>query len=229
MPPFEQSKPGAGEAQAPQPDTEFRRALTDDEVRDLGYTHRDEDGRWVRPPQKRRSATGRAPKPTHVTNPDAMVDAIRDAMWNRPTIGALRRGEVSPNGDSPAPFDWRAVRRRVDDVHAREVDRVLNPRREVPRPPEGAVRRRRNDAAKGPSYTLAALESEADAVRSAPHGMRNIMLAESAWTLARPELAGLVDAATIEDVLVEAGVDAGLPELEARSVVRRAIRKRGAT
>jgi hypothetical protein len=37
------------------PDAEYRRRLTDDEVRDLGYSHRDGTGRWVHRRELRRS------------------------------------------------------------------------------------------------------------------------------------------------------------------------------
>jgi hypothetical protein len=217
--------PGTDRAQAPDPDTEFRRALTDNEVRELGYSHRDEDGRWVRIPDlERRSRTpSTRSKPTHVLNPDAMADAIRDAGWNRPTIGAVRR-RVSPKGEVSDPFDWTAVRRRADEEHARAIADVLNPRREVPRPE--ASRQRVDNLEIGPAYAARALHGEAEAVATAPVGRRAITLNTSAWTLARPELDGIVDADDIEAALVPAAVAAGLNEREAVAIVRGALRRR---
>jgi hypothetical protein len=233
--------PAAGEPQEyePLPGSEHGRPLTDDEVRVLGYSHCDRDGRWVGldrlTPSERATCNRQAARardalenPTRVTNPDAMFDAVRDAMWNRPTIGALRRGvHVVPE---PEPFDWTALRRRADEEHAQAIADVLNPRREVPRPEaidRGPGQLEVVDAAKGPAYAARALEGEAEAVATAPVGLRAITLNTSAWTLARPELDELVDADDIEAALVPAAVDAGLSEREARSIVRGALRRRG--
>jgi hypothetical protein len=98
----------------------------------------------------------------------------------------------------------------------------------MPGPTLQIVQRRRGDGKKGREYALAALEGEAKAVASAPEGLRNYTLNASAWTLARPELNGLLLVDEIERVLVAAGQDAGLSEREARACVRGALRRRGA-
>jgi hypothetical protein len=168
--------------------------------------------------------------PTHVVNDNAMFDAVRDAMWGKPTIGGIRRGEKSRRRDIPEPFDWTALRRRADEEHAQAIADGLNPRREVPRPEaidRGPGQLEVVDAAKGPAYAARALEGEAEAVATAPVGLRAITLNTSAWTLARPELDGIIDADDIEAALVPAAVDAGLSEREARSIVRGALRRRG--
>jgi hypothetical protein len=108
----------------------------------------------------------------------------------------------------------------------RRFDRLLAERL-ANKPTVGAVKRRRDDAAKGPEYAAAALEGEADAVARTPEGLRHVVLNASAWTLARPELDALVTAEDIENTLVRAAVDAGLTERDARSVVRGALRRRG--
>jgi len=147
-----------------------------------------------------------------------------------------------------ATVDWRALKAEADAQIDREIEAAkqwqpkvaveplapgerdelnqLLAGRLTKRSTVGAVKLRRDDAAKGPAYAAAAIEGEADAIAHAPVGLRNITLNAAAWSLARPELDGIVTASDIEDALVPAAVDAGLTEQEARSVVRSALRKR---
>jgi len=163
---------------------------------------------------------------------------------------AMMRAYLDAHGGdvNAAAVDWRALKAAADaqlesDLEAAEhwqptvrveplapserdeLDRLLADRL-AKRSTVGAVKRRRDDATKGPAYAAAALEGEADAVAHAPVGLRNTTLNAAAWALARPELDDLVTADDIEDALVPAAVEAGLTEREARSVVRGALRKR---
>jgi hypothetical protein len=154
------------------------------------------------------------------------------------------------DGDvAKATVDWYEVRAEADAHLERELEAAKNwtPKVKLPpltpgerdeldqllagrlakKPTVGAVRRRRNDAAKGPRYAAVAIEGETEAVASAPVGLRAITLNTSAWTLARPELDGIVGADDIEIALVPAAVAAGLSEREARAIVRGALRRRG--
>jgi hypothetical protein len=202
--------------------------LGDDEVRPLGYT-RDADGYWQRPVADA-ERYGAAPTRMRVTDDEALMRAFLDAH----------------DGDlQAATVDWQAVRKETDDQFHRDLEAArtwepkvkLGPltaeeRKQLARilaaekPTAGAVKRRRDDAEKGRSYALAALEGEAEAVASAPKGLRNETLNSSAWTLARPELDGILDADEIERVLTAAAQDAGLHSREARATIRGAFRRR---
>lgn len=173
--------------------------------------------------------------PTHctVSADEAMVRAFLDAH----------------GGDlTAATTDWRKWRDKANAERAREIEAAGNWASKIEvkpstpaeraksdrlladgfakKPAVGAVGRRNRDAAKGRRYALAALEGEARAVASAPEGVRNYTLNSAAWSLARPELGGLLDPDEIEGVLVEAAQDAGLPGREARTTVRSAFRRR---
>jgi hypothetical protein len=77
------------------------------------------------------------------------------------------------------------------------------------------------------NYLRAALEREAAVVASAPEGVRNNTLNSAVYTLARLRDRGLDDEVIVR-VMVAAAIDAGLPEREARSTVRSALRGRRA-
>jgi len=129
---------------------------------------------------------------------------------------AMTRGFLDAhNGDvAKASVDWQKLRAEADAELEREIgaargwtplaklapltpeeraelERLLTSRL-AQKPTVGAVQRRREDAGRGRPYALAALEGEAEAVASAREGLRNHTLNASAWTLARPELDGLL-------------------------------------
>jgi hypothetical protein len=140
--------------------------------------------------------------------------------------------------------EWAGIAAAVELEHAREMEALRNwtPVASVkggtpvlaadqcnayvdpPAPPVTPS----GDGERGPRYVRAALEGEAREIAAAPVGLRNERTNRAAWTLARLVLDGLVDASAVETVLVAAGMDAGLPEREARATVRGALRRRGA-
>jgi hypothetical protein len=121
---------------------------------------------------------------------------------------------------------WRLSVPALPTLTAKERKKLHRLLAKRPKPILRIVERRRANGRKGREYALAALEGEAKAVAAAPVGLRNYELNRSAWTLARPELDGLLLVDEIERVLVAAGRDAGLSEREARCVVRGAFRRR---
>jgi hypothetical protein len=123
-------------------------------------------------------------------------------------------------------YAWRPSVPAPPPLTAKELKKFHRLLAKKPKPTLQIVERRRADGKKGRDYALAALEGEAKAVAAAPEGLRNYELNRSAWTLARPELDGLLLVDEIERVLVAAGQDAGLSEREARCVVRGAFRRR---
>jgi hypothetical protein len=165
----------------------------------------------------------------------AMVQAYLDAHDRDVVAATVDWNALKAEADAQLERDLEAAKNWSPKItieplttwERRRFDRLLAERL-AKKPTVGAVkRRRRDDACKGPAYAARAIEGEADAVAHAPNGLRDITLNASAWTLARPELDGLVTADDIEDALVPAAIDAGLTEAEARSVVRGALRKRG--
>ncbi|MBI2900475.1 MAG: hypothetical protein HYY17_09825 [Planctomycetes bacterium] len=70
-------------------------------------------------------------------------------------------------------------------------------------------------------YVASAVEREIALVRSAPHGARNAALHRAAYALGGLPL----DVQEVESALVGAAIEAGLPEREARAVVRRSLRR----
>jgi hypothetical protein len=71
----------------------------------------------------------------------------------------------------------------------------------------------------------AAVRAELAAIAAAPEGSRNDQLNRSSFALARFVAAGRLDRA-ISELLIRAGVQAGLPEREARATVASALRSR---
>jgi hypothetical protein len=202
--------PGADRAQAPDRLTAEERASRQRRSQRLAYALR---------------------HPTHVTNPDAMRDALIDALGDRPTIGTLRRGPNTCTPESasvPEPFAWDAVRRRADEEHAKAIADLLNPRRSQR---TGHFQSRewkcaspgKRDTNRDRAYALAALRNEADEVAAAPVGLRNETLNRAAWKLARLDA---LDHTEIADVLVAAAHDCGLGALEARATIRGALKRR---
>jgi hypothetical protein len=200
----------------------------------LGYTRRTTDGKWIGcdplSPSERAARELRSQRtalalrhPTRITNPNAMREALADAFAGRPTIGALRRGlhEIS----EVDPFDWEAVRGRAGAEHASEVQRVLSPRRSSVVPGGRQRGRARSRSTKPRSYGLAALDSECWRVADTPPGNRNNVLASSAFKIGQIVGAGLLDHAEPAANLLGAALDAGLPESEARGVIRSGLRK----
>jgi Bifunctional DNA primase/polymerase, N-terminal len=69
-------------------------------------------------------------------------------------------------------------------------------------------------------YVVAAIEREALAVANAGAGERNDRLNRAAFSLGQLVGAGTVDQLTIEDVLLAASTEAGLPRIEAQRTIR---------
>ncbi len=70
-----------------------------------------------------------------------------------------------------------------------------------------------------PAYARAALDSECAAVAATPEGSRNDRLNRAAFAMGTLAGAGVLEAETAGDALVNAGRAAGLPETEARRTV----------
>jgi putative DNA primase/helicase len=85
---------------------------------------------------------------------------------------------------------------------------------------------RKSNKANG--YARAALEREAEAVRTAVPGGRNDQLNRSAFGLARLVRKGALNAREVADVLLAASANAGLPDAEARRTVASAFGARAA-
>jgi hypothetical protein len=162
-----------------------------------------------------------------------MARALLDAHDGDIAKATIDWQKIRDDSDAQVPRDIEAARvwepkvtvRSLSPSEHQKLDRLLEGRL-LTKPTVGAVRRRREDAAKGPAYVLAALEGEAHAVATAPVGLRNTTLNSSAWTLARLVNQGLVNEDGMERVLVAAAHDAGLTEQEARSTIRGALRRR---
>lgn len=166
-------------------------------------------------------------------DPDvAMLAAFLDA----------HRDEVA----AAAP-DWATYRRQADEAVAYELECLKGWQPKVPidspkisasdidravakldTADKRAARARLRIPLRGrsPRYGLAALEDEARVVAAAPAGLRNETLNRSAWSLARLVIDGSLDCDDVEDVLVQAGIDAGLDPREARTTVCGALRRR---
>jgi hypothetical protein len=152
--------------------------------------------------------------PTHVTNPDAMRDAIRDAMWNRPTIGALRGKKV---GHALPTFDWDALKRRVDQER-QETRRSFSLKR---RSATSVTRLKPPNRA----YGVAVLDAECWRVAQTPAGNRNNTLASAAFKVGRGAVGpGYLGHDEAFANLLGAALDSGLPEREARPVIRSGLR-----
>jgi hypothetical protein len=214
--------------------------LTDAEAREVGYAHRDGDGRWVgldrltpseRAARDRRSqrALQALEHPTRVTNADAMSDALKDAFGDRPTVGAIRRGEqVSPIGDT---FDWGEVRRhsqqrpvkrrRFSVVSADALTgRTGNRKR---RSPTG--RATSNTKNRDRAYGIAVLDAECQRVAGTPTGNRNNTLASASFKVGRGAVGpGYLEHDEAFSNLLGAALDCGLSEREARPVIRSGLR-----
>jgi hypothetical protein len=76
-------------------------------------------------------------------------------------------------------------------------------------------------------YAVAALRAEADAVRHAPMGSRNNRLNRAAFCLGMLVAGGELDGRLVEDELLAAAIDAGLPEPEARASLVSGLRAGG--
>ena len=180
------------------------RALSDDEVRHLGYRHRDGDGWWVnlegcrsggstltpeeraareRQSQRLSYALRHAP---HVVNPNAMRDALCDTLGDRPTIGAIRRDRQASTPGSTG-FDWGDVRRRVDAQHAADIQRVINPPSPVdvatPKP-IGLAGTGNRTAESDRAYGIVVLDAECWRVARTPKGNRRNTLVSAAFKVA---------------------------------------------
>jgi hypothetical protein len=227
------------------------RRLTDDEVHELGHTHRDAEGYWVNLEGCRSGGSTLTPKeraardrqsqrarhalrnPTHITNPDAMADALKDAFGGRLTIGGIRRGERFSN--ALESFDWDAVRRRVDAQHADAIDRIENPTRSQQhsetrrsfsvlengqQPGRTRSRTEKSDRA----YGIAVLDAECWRVAETPPGNRNNVLASAAFKVGSGAVGpGFVDHNEAYSNLLGAALACGLPEREARAVIRKSL------
>jgi hypothetical protein len=156
-----------------------------------------------------------------------MRDALVDAFGDRPTIGALRGKRVLT---AVSPFDWDAVKRRVDEEHAAEIERVLNPSRSQQRPRnrlafsvvtgDELLARTRNR-----TYGVAVLDAECWRVARTPAGNRNNTLASAAFKVGRGAVGpGYLDHDEAFANLLGAALDCGLSEREARPVIRSGIR-----
>jgi hypothetical protein len=170
--------------------------------------------------------------PTRVTNPDAMADAIRDAFPDRPTVGAIRRGdEVLTAVDT---FDWHEVRRRVDAQHAADIAAVAghSQQRREKRPPFSSVSGaqlpartgNRNTKNRDRAYGIAALDGECWRVARTAPGNRNNTLASASFKVGRVVGAGLLNHDEAYSNLLGAALDCGLSEREARPVIRSGLR-----
>ena len=248
-----ENNPGRRRPREPEPFPGFwaGRPLTDAEVRNLGYTHRDDKGYWLnldgvpsggstltleerrsgeRQSQRLSYALRHAP---HVVNEHAMSDALADAFGDRPTVGAIRRGEKVRN--ALHTFDWDAVRRSVDAEHAADVQRVINPtdsqqhretRRSFSKVSGGTNsgrlgnRTKNNDRA----YGIAVLDSECWRVARTPKGNRHNTLVSAAFKVGRRVGAGLVDHDEAFSNLLGAALDCGMAERRARPAIRSALR-----
>lgn len=73
-------------------------------------------------------------------------------------------------------------------------------------------------------YGAAALRAEAEAVRTAPEGVRNHLLNRSAYKVAGLIECGYLSAAEIREALAPAAREAGLPDFEIRATLENAIR-----
>jgi hypothetical protein len=164
--------------------------------------------------------------PTHVTNEHAMFDALRDAMWNRPTIGAIRRGQQT--SDQSEAFDWGEVQRRADVEHAAEIEAIENPSRSQERPEkrpsfsvvtgDELLARTRN---REHAYGWQVLVDECRRVVDTPPGNRNNTLASASFKVGRGAVGpGFLERDECYSNLLGAALDSGLPEREARAVIR---------
>jgi hypothetical protein len=166
--------------------------------------------------------------------PDEMMRALLDAHDGDIEAATVDWNSLKAETDAQLERELEGARTWQPKINIRpllpaehdELDGLLAGRL-ANKPTVGTVKRRRDDAGKGPEYAARAIEGEAVAVASAPVGLRAKTLNASAWTLARPELEGIVDADDIETALVPAAIDAGLSEREARSIVRGALCRRG--
>jgi hypothetical protein len=164
---------------------------------------------------------------------EAMVQAFLDAHDGDVAKATVDWQKVKAEADAQRERDLEAARNWKPKVEVTlltpwersELDRLLADRL-AKKPTVGAIKRWRDDAPKGPAYALAALEGEAQLVSSSPVGGRNDQLNRSAWTLGRLVHDGLIDAADVEQALVDAAQDAGLTAQEAKATVRGALRRR---
>jgi hypothetical protein len=206
--------------------------LSDDGVRGLGYTHRDEDGYWQRPNRERRPY-GAQPTSTTVDADSAMMSALVDAYDSDVSAAAADWCLVKQEADAQVAHDLEAAKAWEPRItvapltpkERQKLDRMMADGW-ADKPTVGAVKRRREGATKGPRYALVALEGEAEAVAKAPAGSRNLVLFESAYTLSRliPEH---LETTQVITVLVAAAHDAGLTEQEARVTICSALKTRG--
>jgi hypothetical protein len=121
--------------------------------------------------------------------------------------GRTYRWEVDPATLPPLP-DW-----------LREAVRHEQPRVASPHPQDRVVA-----APSSTGWAQAALANELRAVRTAQPGTRNTTLNRSAYALGQIAGAGLLDAATVEHLLVESGLRVGLGEREAITTTRSGLR-----
>jgi hypothetical protein len=145
--------------------------------------------------------------PTRVTNPNAMRDALVDALGDKVAIGGWRRGLRVAR--EPEPFDWDAVRRRADQENVKQIADVLNPR------PVATRRRRR---VRGPvpassdrrraAYVEAVLVAECDRVASASFRVGQVAC----------------DVVEAFDRLLQAAGKCGLADREAVPTIRSGLR-----
>ena len=126
---------------------------------------------------------------------------------SRHASGHSYRWEIDPATLPPLP-DW-----------LRETTNHDQTRSSPPRPPNAVA------ASPSPSgWAHAALANELRAVRTSQAGSRNTTLNRSAYALGQIVGAGLLDATTVEHLLIESGLRAGLGEREAIVTTRSGLR-----
>jgi hypothetical protein len=207
--------------------------LSDDEVRELGYTHRDEDGYWQRPDPERRPF-GAEPASMTVGEQEAMMAALVDAYDGNMTAAAgdwclIKREADNRVAEEIAAIEaWEPAAHVPDDaphMSAADYDAALE--RLKPKPTVGGVKRR-STTGHIREWAIAAVEAEGDKVAAAVPGIREETLRAAAWTMSRPDILEHLTADEVASVLIPAAVQAGLSEREARSTVHRTQRARGA-
>lgn len=119
---------------------------------------------------------------------------------------------------SGGDYRWVDARGRLPQLPDWLAERLIEPPKVRHAPP---VARQLPDAS---AWARAAQIMEADMVRRAPNGQRNATLNRSAFSLGQIAGAGLLDGYSVTESLVDAAVNAGLGEREARRTIASGLR-----